>query len=184
MLDLFSHKTDLKLPQRFEIRGRLCGKLICQVAARQFQAPFDAIEKSERNSKYYKLIDANGRDLAVSASKKSSFEGIQSILRISKHGSLSDLSAAVSLPSARWTNPKQAQPTTSSEELFDKLRDNWQAGWRLVVERYDGDELLEAGLRPPQMGAIHAVKAHWVVSDKPATVVMPTGTGKTETMLA
>ena len=40
------------------------------------------------------------------------------------------------------------------------------------------------GLRSPQIGAIHAVLAHWKVSRAPCTVVMPTGTGKTETMLA
>lgn len=40
------------------------------------------------------------------------------------------------------------------------------------------------GLRGPQMGAVHAVHAHWSVSDAPATIVMPTGTGKTETMLS
>ena len=39
------------------------------------------------------------------------------------------------------------------------------------------------GFRPPQIGALHAIKAHWVVSDAPATLVMPTGTGKTEMML-
>jgi superfamily II DNA or RNA helicase len=31
---------------------------------------------------------------------------------------------------------------------------------------------------------LHAVLAHWTVSHDPATVVMPTGTGKTETMMA
>ncbi|MFL9860428.1 restriction endonuclease subunit R, partial [Paraburkholderia madseniana] len=39
------------------------------------------------------------------------------------------------------------------------------------------------GLRPPQAGALHAVHAHWSVSDEVASVVLPTGTGKTETML-
>jgi len=41
-----------------------------------------------------------------------------------------------------------------------------------------------AGLRRPQLGAVHAVHAHWSASEDPATVVMPTGTGKTETMLS
>ncbi len=41
-----------------------------------------------------------------------------------------------------------------------------------------------AGLRSAQIGAVHAVHAHWSVSDTPATIVMPTGTGKTETMLS
>jgi len=40
------------------------------------------------------------------------------------------------------------------------------------------------GLRPPQIGALHAISAHWSLSNEPATIVMPTGTGKTETMLS
>ena len=40
------------------------------------------------------------------------------------------------------------------------------------------------GLRPPQLGALFAIGAHWSLSKQPATIVMPTGTGKTETMLA
>ncbi|HIG96006.1 hypothetical protein A3D62_02475 [Candidatus Kaiserbacteria bacterium RIFCSPHIGHO2_02_FULL_49_11] len=40
------------------------------------------------------------------------------------------------------------------------------------------------GLRSPQIGALHAIHAHWIVDDSTATVVMPTGTGKTETMLS
>lgn len=40
-------------------------------------------------------------------------------------------------------------------------------------------------LREAQVGALHAILSHWTVdSSKIATVVMPTGTGKTETMLA
>lgn len=41
----------------------------------------------------------------------------------------------------------------------------------------------EPGLRAPQVGAVHGVLAHWKSSDDLATVVLPTGTGKTETML-
>jgi superfamily II DNA or RNA helicase len=41
------------------------------------------------------------------------------------------------------------------------------------------------GLRSPQIGALHAILAHIETDDdKPAIVVMPTGTGKTETMLS
>src|SRR6266511_4278086 len=41
------------------------------------------------------------------------------------------------------------------------------------------------GLRSPQIGALHAVLGYWTTDPKePATIVMPTGTGKTETMLA
>jgi superfamily II DNA or RNA helicase len=41
------------------------------------------------------------------------------------------------------------------------------------------------GLRSPQLGALHSVLGYWTTNSLvPATVVMPTGTGKTETMLA
>lgn len=43
----------------------------------------------------------------------------------------------------------------------------------------------EPGLRPPQLGALHAILAHRSTESAwPATIVMPTGTGKTETMLS
>lgn len=40
------------------------------------------------------------------------------------------------------------------------------------------------GLRSPQIGALHALMAHIESGEERAIVVMPTGTGKTETMLA
>jgi hypothetical protein len=41
------------------------------------------------------------------------------------------------------------------------------------------------GLRTSQLGAVHVVLGYWTTNpSQPATVVMPTGTGKTETMLA
>lgn len=40
------------------------------------------------------------------------------------------------------------------------------------------------GFRKPQRGALYAIKAHWTVSKDAATIVMPTGTGKTEVMIA
>lgn len=40
------------------------------------------------------------------------------------------------------------------------------------------------GFRSAQLGALFAIKSHWTVSSLPATIVMPTGTGKTETMIA
>ncbi|MFS0712356.1 DEAD/DEAH box helicase family protein [Microbacterium sp. 2P01SA-2] len=43
----------------------------------------------------------------------------------------------------------------------------------------------EDGLRRPQLGALHAILAYRSTEEhEPITVVMPTGTGKTETMLA
>ncbi|MGW3347902.1 DEAD/DEAH box helicase [Nonomuraea rubra] len=55
-----------------------------------------------------------------------------------------------------------------------------------VVASYSGVlSFDESGLRRAQLGALHCILGHWTTaSTEPATVVMPTGTGKTETMLA
>jgi superfamily II DNA or RNA helicase len=52
--------------------------------------------------------------------------------------------------------------------------------------REENNEDGTKGLRSPQIGALHAVAAHFAVgkSFEPATIVLPTGTGKTETMLS
>jgi superfamily II DNA or RNA helicase len=61
---------------------------------------------------------------------------------------------------------------------------SWHNGFQYKQEkRNDIGEVVQFGLRPPQIGALHSILAHWSISNKPALVVMPTGTGKTETML-
>lgn len=63
----------------------------------------------------------------------------------------------------------------------------WRGRFSFRVERPNSDGTVDAGkegLRPPQIGALHAIGAHWSLSNQAATVVMPTGTGKTETMLS
>lgn len=52
--------------------------------------------------------------------------------------------------------------------------------WSVNVKREAENE---PGLRLPQFGALSAIQAHWTVCSDAATVVMPTGTGKTETMI-
>ena len=58
---------------------------------------------------------------------------------------------------------------------------SWRGAFNYVVSQNSLDVI---GLRSPQVGALHAVHAHWSVSDEVASVVLPTGTGKTETMLS
>ena len=72
------------------------------------------------------------------------------------------------------------QPRKDAQE-HKKVLDSWNGAFSYVVEDADAGVI---GLRPPQIGAVHAVHAHWCVAETPATVVMPTGTGKTETMLS
>lgn len=63
-----------------------------------------------------------------------------------------------------------------------RARESWLNGFRYVSEDEAGAGRI--AMRRPQIGALHAIHAHWSTSKGVATVVMPTGTGKTETMLA
>ena len=40
------------------------------------------------------------------------------------------------------------------------------------------------GFRSAQLGALFSIKSYWTIKKEPATIVMPTGIGKTETMIA
>lgn len=71
--------------------------------------------------------------------------------------------------------------------VADERSKSWDDKLRFKAERVEADGSVapgNEGLRPPQLGALHAIGAHWSLLSTPATVVMPTGTGKTETMLA
>jgi superfamily II DNA or RNA helicase len=79
--------------------------------------------------------------------------------------------------------------TSSSLEEAMRLRElvlaSWRRGILYVTELAPhGADPGRVGLRRPQIGALHAIAAHWSLSKESAVVVMPTGTGKTEVMLA
>lgn len=84
--------------------------------------------------------------------------------------------AKVSKGASEWQAPGAAA---------EAARASWADAFTFREESRDSKgQVLAQGLRPPQVGALYAALAHWRGAGDPATVVMPTGTGKTETMLA
>lgn len=65
-----------------------------------------------------------------------------------------------------------------------KARQSWKRQFFFKEEQQNETGITEPGLRSPQIGALHATIAHWKTTNSPATIVLPTGLGKTETMLA
>ena len=82
-----------------------------------------------------------------------------------------------------WLRHPQLGEGQARDEALEhqKVINSWKGAFSYILEDADAGVI---GLRPPQIGALHAVHAHWSVAEAPATVVMPTGTGKTETMLS
>lgn len=75
-----------------------------------------------------------------------------------------------------------ASLATAAEQAAT-VRMAWRQGIQYRAE-FTVDGQTTPGLRDPQVGALHAIAAHWTLSSNPALVVMPTGTGKTEVMMA
>ena len=71
-------------------------------------------------------------------------------------------------------HPKQIEATP--EDVIT----SWENRFHFKIEK---DEA-HPGLRKPQMGALHALLSHMFSPCETATIVLPTGTGKTETMLS
>jgi len=80
----------------------------------------------------------------------------------------------------RPVNPRN-EPLGDGERRCEDIVKSWSNRFKFSQE---DQETGRKGLRRPQIGALYAVLAHWSTTDAAATVVMPTGTGKTETMLA
>ncbi len=96
-------------------------------------------------------------------------------------GTAEPTDALVDLAGGRWIrHPLAAEAPDYTSEIA-RVLDSWSGAFSYVQE--DAERGV-TGLRGPQIGALHAIHAHWSVNSSPATVVMPTGTGKTETMLS
>jgi superfamily II DNA or RNA helicase len=84
----------------------------------------------------------------------------------------SDLS---SIDDVRWLGTRSRK---EAAEVLSSLQD----AFNFLEEDLENQK---PGMRVPQLGALHAVLGYWTTATTdPATVVMPTGTGKTEAMLA
>ncbi|WAC39351.1 DEAD/DEAH box helicase [Pedobacter sp. SL55] len=73
----------------------------------------------------------------------------------------------------------------SLTEIKETVLESWKNNFEFVEEVQDSSgNVTKKGLRPPQIGAIYSLLSYWTVNSKPSTIVLPTGTGKTETMLS
>jgi superfamily II DNA or RNA helicase len=92
---------------------------------------------------------------------------------------------SLDLSASRWIrHPLQQEPWSNLadyETHLASIRSSWKNAFNYKRENIAAQ--IE-GLRPPQIGAVYAVQSHWTVNKDAATVVLPTGVGKTETMLS
>ena len=102
----------------------------------------------------------------------------QGVIRFPQEPSADD--GYLDLRAGVWLKHPDLEAEAGKPTIPADVLASWTNGFSFISEDENRDV---EGLREPQIGAIHAIHAHWAVMNEAATIVMPTGTGKTETMI-
>ncbi len=171
----------LKLPPYLAIRIESHGDEIVQVEApgTEVEGSFAKWTGDQGSGLVFLPDNAEAQKIYVLTKKpKTEPTGMRVIVRQFQDVPTADLD----LSAESWV---QWSGETVAEILAKKVPAKVVESWRAAFSYIQEDEPRGVvGLRPPQIGALHAIQAHWSVGDDTATVVMPTGTGKTDTMIA
>ena len=103
------------------------------------------------------------------------FNQYKYILLVTKKPKSNDLEAGT-IRVKRWLKHPKFETLSPAQVLS-----SWENKFKFIQEDEANDV---KGLRPPQMGALYSILSHLQNPEDKGIVVMPTGTGKTETMLA
>lgn len=127
------------------------------------------------------ILDDGERILITKKTSLNKPVGIDGVLRLCDNGTYKWLSH-------RLLDDANGQIAKNGFKNRSKIiAQSWSKAFQYKAQAYNksGNPIYEdSGLRPPQLGALFAIGSHWSLYRHPATIVMPTGTGKTETMLS
>ncbi|WP_299959421.1 DEAD/DEAH box helicase family protein [uncultured Roseobacter sp.] len=189
MSDLFEEVHPLTFPSSLAWDGKVLGAEIRQIGQSRKSEEVALVPFAQGRLRGVSGTNAEGRRYVFIDRKTTIDLDADEVFLVKDAGSTAAIVAAAAAGKLKRLLPKPSKSIDMKTKAviaeLETSRSKWQNGFRLRAEKRNEDgAIIEPGLRMPQIGAVHATLAHWTVSDKPATVVMPTGTGKTETMLA
>lgn len=178
-----THIQHVYFPPRVLLNDKLMGNAILKLdhTGRIEEAEVEGYHR--RGITGWSIIRSNGERILVVTRKTI----------VDPHGYLLLAPDVTSLPDSqnsagheyRWITPKPyfINKDVDLSVLRASVRHSWKDNFHFLEESKEVG-VVTPGLRSPQIGALYASLAHWKVTTDLGTVVMPTGTGKTETMLA
>jgi hypothetical protein len=173
-------RREVCLPTRFEVDGRLFGNRIRQVARTAWRGEAEVTEDAPHRLR----LEIEGQP-PISVTTRPAPVDEEAPAFMLRARSLEALANPEAAAACSWQRPGHLDPATAPVGRMQEICENVRASWTGRFHfRQENQEAGTPGLRSPQVGALHNTLGHWTVSDAPATVAMPTGTGKTETMLA
>ena len=188
MTDSLGKPVEIHIPRRYEFKGKIHRNKIEKIALCEVSKELKVTSyKSRRITGFIGNLTKN-HSLIFLPRKTSAKLKVLDLLLVPDCASLADLHEKSNLGEISWLRPKSRNVKDISmkdtQEMCQHVLESWEGKFKFQQEERNESGVMRSGLRPPQVGALHATLAHWSVSKKPATIVMPTGTGKTETMLA
>jgi len=177
-------KERVYIPPRVAWRGFVSGNRITQLEHPARIEDVDLERYNSRGVEGWTLHRTHGEPVLV-VSKRTSANPYGAVIYAPEMTRLPNTKEDAS-PEYRWIYPKPRVIDTNLNVslLSSTARISWVDTFTFLDEVYEEETLVRRGLRAPQLGALYASLAHWTVTQDVGTVVMPTGTGKTETMLA
>ena len=177
----------VKTPARFAIMGHVLKNPVLQLAVNDLREAFEVFRRLEGRIEHTVLQRQDGSEIALVARRNHVPQAAHEVFLC--HNSEEVASGASDALKGKWLGPSPIDPSALPlEQMRDRcvrVLDSWSGRFLMKEERRDANgAVTTVGLRPPQIGAFYSVLGHWRMSSGLATVVMPTGTGKTETMLA
>ena len=161
------------IPPRYSFSKRLGKNVIHQLKFAGFRISGGTGKKIDGTDTLE--IEHSGRKILISKTRREKLpDGIDDALWESEGG-------------IQW--PKRYELDDPKwQVIIDRRRvalSSWEDKFKFVRETRHPDLTIKTpGLRSPQIGAIHKALGHWEMSLDVATIVMPTGTGKTDSMVA
>lgn len=176
-------RRSCRLPASYSVDCPIGNNWIFQIRNPEVTGEFEVVPFT-RGNRTGELVTGHGRTVIVFPRRTAPEVQTAEEILVSPDGKAPSGDA---LHLGRWVTRTDELSTFNEGRLNqtsdDALR-SWKGQFSFREESTDDAGVVSAGLRPPQIGALHAAIAHWKMSESPATIVMPTGTGKTETMVA
>ena len=142
---------------------------IRQLLAIAVQSDFEFVS----SNRGYVIISSNGTEYCLTTNSRYAPENAEYVLKVYKKATKERLTNK-DIKFKEWLK----HPYLINHTCQDVLN-SWNGKFNFVEETEDSN-----GLREPQIAGLYSILSHLKVGNDIGTVIMPTGTGKTETMLA
>lgn len=163
------HTTKIRIPELIIEKKKAGKNKIVQLAHKEEVIEVD-IYKHKTTS--FLFQDRNGRKFYIKIPHSKIKIKNRNVLKIKNFSNIIEIDENSEL---FW----ERHIAQSASKNPEDIKDSWANSFYFKEEKEKN-----LGLRRPQLGAIHSIASYWSVNKNCGTIVMPTGTGKTETMIS